>query len=469
MLFNSIDFLFFFAVIATCYRYLHQRVAARNIFLLAASYIFYGWWDSRFLLLLLASTCVDYFVGIAIASTQSNANRRWLLCLSILSNLGILGYFKYAGFLVQSTARVLESVGFAADFPTLQIILPVGISFYTFQTLSYTIDIYRRKLTPTRNWVTFALYVAFFPQLVAGPIERAVSLLPQLSERVSYRASDFSVGFWLLLFGYFKKVFVADNLGASIDPIFADPQLFSAADQWLAVLGFSAQIYGDFSGYSDIARGIARLLGFRLMVNFRLPYFAKSPSEFWQRWHISLSTWLRDYLYISLGGNRNGKFRTCRNLMLTMLLGGLWHGASLNFLVWGGYHGVLLVIQRVFKSFPAGQRSRSWIPNFLLIAMMFSLTQIGWLIFRADSLSTCWMMVTNMDWSWTNHTSRLAAKVLFYAGPLAAMDLWMQASGDLLAPLKLPLLLRCVFYGVLLLMIVFMGFIGTTEFIYFQF
>ena len=478
MLFNSIDFLFFLLVVAGCYCFLRQRVLARNVFLLIGSYTFYGWWDARFLSLLLFSTVVDYWVARAIASRGQQGERRWLLLLSVLSNLGILGYFKYADFFIHSTTRVLEALGFQGDFATLEIILPVGISFYTFQTLSYTVDVYRGKLTATRSFLDFALYVAFFPQLVAGPIERAGRLLPQLAAPVRYRPVDFSAGFWLIVFGYFKKVFVADNLGASIDPIFANPESYSATEIWLSVLGFSAQIYGDFSGYSDIARGVSRLLGFQLMVNFRLPYFARSPSDFWSRWHISLSTWLRDYLYIPLGGNRGGKLKTARNLMLTMLLGGLWHGASMKFIAWGGFHGALLVMQKVFQNrfgddetgdMNAGEADVSKFMAFLQIVAMFGLTQVGWMVFRAPSLSSAWMMCCNTDWSWASSCTRLAAKILFYAGPLAIIDTWMHVSGDLLAPLKLPLMARCVFYGLLLLTVILMGFDGSSDFIYFQF
>ncbi len=455
MLFNSIDFLVFYFSIAVVYPFVLRRCRVRNLLLLVASYVFYGWWDARFLSLLLISTVVDYWIAAAIGRTVEIHRRRWFLAISIAVNLGILGYFKYANFFIDSASQALKTFGSEPDFPTLSIILPLGISFYTFQTLSYTIDVYRRQLEPAGSLLDFALYVAFFPQLVAGPIERAGSLLPQISSPIVYQRNDFAIGTWLVLFGYFKKVYVADNLGASIDMVFDNATGMTFADVCLAVLAFSFQIYGDFSGYSDIARGIARWLGFRLMVNFRLPYFAKSPSEFWQRWHISLSTWLRDYVYIPLGGNRSGELATMRNLMLTMLLGGLWHGAALKFVAWGGFHGVLLILQRRGVRF-------GWL-------MMFLLTQIGWLIFRAPSLSTAAAMLVESPWAWTGHSTRLLLKLGLYAGPLVLIDVWMNRSNDLLAPLKLSLLLQTALYGLMLAAIVVLGFSGAAEFIYFQF
>lgn len=468
MLFNSVNFIAFAVAIAIVYPFLHRRVVPRNVFLLLASYFFYGCWDARFLLLLLFSTLVDYGVGLAMGSTKNPSRRSGLLLVSIASNLGVLGYFKYANFFIESASHVLGQLGMHASYPTLQIVLPVGISFYTFQTLSYTIDVYRGQLKPNRNLLTFALYVAFFPQLVAGPIERATRLLPQLAAPVRYRKSDLFVASWLILFGYFKKVFVADNIGASIDPIFADPENFSAFETWLAVLGFSAQIYGDFSGYSDIARGVSRSLGFHLMVNFRVPYFAAGPSEFWSRWHISLSSWLRDYLYIPLGGNRRGTLRTSLNLMITMLMGGLWHGASTKFVAWGGYHGLLLLGEKCFKS----RKAHTRVANRLVvirILLMFLLTQIGWLIFRASTLEHAWIMLSNRDWSWTGPTNRLLVKILFYAGPLVVMDAWMEYTGDLLIVLKQNVGWQCLLAVIMMFAIFVMGFDGRSEFIYFQF
>ncbi len=455
MLFNSIDFLVFFCGVAAIYPFLYRRPKPRNAVLLVASYVFYGWWDPRFLALLALSTVIDFTIAQLLDATKDERRRLYLVTTSIVLNLSILGYFKYANFFLDSTVRVLDHFGVQADFATLNIILPLGISFYTFQTLSYTLDVYRHRLAPTTSLLDFALYVSFFPQMVAGPIERANSLLPQISLPVTYKSTDFSVAIWLILFGYFKKVFVADNLGASIDPIFASHAQFTLADSLLAVVAFSVQIYGDFSGYSDIARGVARLLGFHLMVNFRCPYFACSPSEFWQRWHISLSTWLRDYLYIPLGGNRGSDLFTARNLMLTMLLGGLWHGASIKFVVWGALHGTLLILERrgvVFK----------WAGTLVMIL-------IGWLIFRAPSLTVAYSMLVDTEWNWTGHTTRLALKIVFYASPLLAMDLWMERNGDLLVATKLTWWCQTLLYSAFVAAIVILGFDGASEFIYFQF
>ena len=296
--------------------------------LLVASYAFYGAWDWRFLGLIVLSTVVDYVVGMSLAATGDPRRRQFLVTASIVANLGILGLFKYAGFFAKSLVGLGASLGVEIPAFALDVVLPVGISFYTFQTLSYTIDIYRGTLKPTRRFLDFALFVAFFPQLVAGPIERASRLLPQVLQPRHVTWEKFGSGSWLILWGLFKKVVIADNLAFLVNAVYATD---ASPTGWQVVAGtvaFAWQIYCDFSGYSDIARGLARLMGFELMVNFNLPYAARSPADFWRRWHISLSTWLRDYLYIPLGGNQGGALRTYRNLGLTMLLGGLWHGAA---------------------------------------------------------------------------------------------------------------------------------------------
>ncbi len=405
---------------------------------------------------------------LALARTNREPWRRLWLGISLASNLGILAYFKYADFFLESAARTLAAFGLSADIPSLEIILPVGISFYTFQTLGYTIDVYRCAIEPMRNLLTFALYVSFFPQLVAGPIERACALLPQLTSPQSPQSQDIVIGAWLVLLGYFKKVYVADNIAASIDPIFEGHDAYSSPEIWLAIVGFSLQIYGDFSGYSDIARGVARCLGFRLMVNFRLPYFALSPSDFWRRWHISLSTWLRDYLYISLGGNRGGRLATARNLMLTMLLGGLWHGASAKFVLWGGYHGALLVAYRNSR-LPQALSMSGFTMRAVAWATMFAATQIGWLIFRAPTISVAWQMLISDQWVWMSGATQLAAKLIAYGGPVVLLDLWMHHTGDLLIPLKQHLVVQVILFTAMLSSIILLGFSGSTTFIYFQF
>jgi D-alanyl-lipoteichoic acid acyltransferase DltB (MBOAT superfamily) len=324
MLFHSFQFWAFMTVVGVVYWRLPHR--GQNVFLLAASYFFYATWDWRFLSLILTSTTLDFFVARAIAGSSVDRVRRRYLLLSLCVNLGILGVFKYYGFFSTELTRMLAAVGIPASIPLVHLILPVGISFYTFQALSYTIDVYRGQMQPTNRFVDFALYISFFPQLVAGPIERSSHLLPQVMHPRTITRGDFSDGVHLVLLGLFKKVVIADNMAPIVNSIFSrDVAQLSGAECLMGVYAFAFQIYGDFSGYSSIAKGVAKWLGFDLMTNFSAPYLATSPQDFWRRWHISLSTWLRDYLYIPLGGNRGGRLFTYRNLLLTMLLGGLWH------------------------------------------------------------------------------------------------------------------------------------------------
>lgn len=388
MLFTEFSFWIFFAVVACAYVVLPHR--GQNRMLLVASYVFYGAWDWRFLSLILLSTIIDYFVGLRMARTAADPARRKLLYVSLALNLGMLFTFKYFGFFVESFQSLLAQAGYDTPQSTLHIILPVGISFFTFQTLSYTIDIYRRQLEPTRDFLDFALFVSFFPQLVAGPIERAKNLLPNISEPRILSWDDVRRGAVLCLIGLVKKIVVADGIAQSVNAIYASPDP-SRLDIMFATWLFAIQIYCDFSGYTDIARGIAKMLGFRLMRNFAQPYFATNPQEFWRRWHISLSTWLRDYLYISLGGNRGGTLKTYRNLLATMTLGGLWHGAAWNFVAWGVYQGALLAGHRALTGpnpdSGAGGRYGllGWGHRILTIALFFQVVCYGWLLFRADS------------------------------------------------------------------------------------
>ena len=390
MLFNSLIFLVFLAVVLVLYRCLTHR--RQNLFLLVASYVFYGYWDWRFLSLLLISTAVDFYVGRGLHRTDARTQRRLWLAVSLVVNLGILGVFKYWGFFVDSAAAVLETWGLQSHRPVLSVVLPVGISFYTFQTLSYTFDIYRRRLEPTDRFLDFALFVSFFPQLVAGPIERAVNLLPQITRPRKVTRRHWITGLNLILIGYLRKVAIADTLAPIVDQVFAAPGGYTSGQLLTGVYAFCFQIYGDFAGYSDIARGVARLLGFELMVNFRAPYLSRTPAEFWRRWHISLSSWLRDYLYIALGGNRHGVWRTYRNLLVTMLLGGLWHGASWTFVVWGLLHGVYLIGYRLVGrsggdlDWPAGLGAR--LRAGLQAVVFFHLVAVTWILFRAPDFAT---------------------------------------------------------------------------------
>lgn len=352
----------------------------RIALLLAASYAFYMSWNPRLVVLLLFSTGIDFVAGHALHTSESpTARKRWLM-LSLVVNLGVLGVFKYYGFFVDSFVALLQSAGVDAQMHTWNIILPLGISFYTFQSMSYTIDIHRGQLTPTRSLLEFATFVAFFPQLVAGPIVRARDFLPQLAERRALRAADMQTGVDYILLGLVKKAVLADNLAPFVDAVFAAPAHADSVHAWVVLFAFYGQIYWDFSGYTDIAIGSARLFGFHIRGNFNRPYLSLSPREFWQRWHISLSTWLRDYLYIPLGGNQGGTRRLYRNLLLTMLLGGLWHGAAWPFVLWGAYHGALLCVHRWWSA--GGRR----LPRPAAWPLMLTATLIGWLLFRAESI-----------------------------------------------------------------------------------
>ncbi len=473
MLFNSFVFLGFFLLIYALYLSSRRSRRLQNVLLLVASYVFYGYWDWRFLGLLALSTVVDFFVGRALHRSADPRRRKLLLTVSVCTNLGILGFFKYFDFFADSLAALMGLLGLQPDPFTLGILLPVGISFYTFQTMSYTIDIYRGKLEPVDSISDFALFVAFFPQLVAGPIERASNLLPQIARPRRIGQDEVGAALWLILWGYFKKVVIADRMALIANPIFAEHAEFQGLELVVGLLAFTVQIYGDFSGYSDIARGVAKLMGFELMVNFKLPYLAINPSDFWLRWHVSLSSWLRDYLYIPLGGSRGGTLRTQRNLALTMLLGGLWHGAAWNFVIWGAYHGTLLAVYRWLDPRPIHAdpwRDRSQRPRVLfMMALMFVFTVIGWLIFRADSASQIVYFLGNMhhgvgETGWT-----LLYTWFYFSWPLIPVQLLQYRTGNLLAVTGLPTPLKLAIYGLLFCGIVAFAVHESMEFIYFQF
>jgi D-alanyl-lipoteichoic acid acyltransferase DltB (MBOAT superfamily) len=386
MIFTDIKFWWFFAAVLTIVLVNHRlirSVKVQNLVLLVSSYYFYAQWDWRFLSLIIISTLVDYVAGYKMGTVTTN-RKPWLM-LSLCVNIGILGFFKYFDFFITEAAIGLEALGFNASVPTLNVILPVGISFYTFQTLTYTIDIYRGHLKPTRDLLAFAAYVAFFPQLVAGPIERATNLLHQFQRRWSFNEKQITEGLRLILFGLVLKVCVADKLAPMVDEIFASPESFDGGELALGAVYFAFQIYGDFCGYSTIAIGLAKILGFELMTNFRTPYFATSIQDFWRRWHISLSTFFRDYVYIPLGGSRVGDLKKNRNLIVTFTVSGLWHGANWTFIVWGFYHGVLLIIQNQL-----GKLKTEYFPkplvNLVFMGTTFTLVCIGWVVFRAESM-----------------------------------------------------------------------------------
>ena len=390
MLFNSIAFLIFLPSVFIIYWSFTTNLKLQNLILLIASYIFYAWWDWRFLSLIIFSSIVDYCVGIQIYKTDNSKAKYYWLLVSLVMNLGLLGVFKYFNFFAESFQQAFNFIGYKMNPFTLNIILPVGISFYTFQTLSYSIDIYRGNLKPTRNVVSFFTFIAFFPQLVAGPIERASNLLPQIDKKRNFNKEWFKAGILQVTIGLFRKIVIADTLGRYVDTIYSNPEVYNSSTLLIATFFYAFQIYFDFSGYSDIAIGTAKMFGFKFMQNFDLPYFSKSLTEFWRRWHMSLSFWLRDYLYISLGGNRKGIKITYRNLLLTMLLGGLWHGSSWNFVIWGGIHGIVLS----FEKFSNGRNHtffglrNKWIGRLTTFAIVL----VSWIFFRAltlqDALNT---------------------------------------------------------------------------------
>lgn len=393
MLFNSIEFLLFLPITFIVYWVVFKNnIKGQNFFLLFASYVFYGWWDYRFLGLIVASTLVDFFVGRALGNTKLKSNRKWLLGLSITFNIGLLGFFKYYNFFIESWIEAWATIGVAMHTSTLQIILPVGISFYTFQTLSYTIDVYRRKLAPTNDIINFGVYVAFFPQLVAGPIERATRLLPQFSKKRIFDEDQAISGIHLILWGLFKKMVIADSCATYVNVIFNNYEDMNTASLILGAVYFSFQIYGDFSGYSDIAIGTARLFGFDLMRNFNYPYFARDIAEFWRRWHISLSTWFRDYLYIPLGGSKGTKVNQLRNVFIIFLVSGFWHGANWTFIIWGGVHALLfipLLLSGRNRKYTGHICEGRYLPTLrvlLAIILTFILTTFAWVFFRANSV-----------------------------------------------------------------------------------
>ena len=408
MLFNSLEFLLFLPTVFAAYWILNlwtdrpRGLQAQNLLLLIASYVFYGWWDWRFLSLIAFSTLVDFAVGIQIAKAnaleiptnaddalRSRTAKRWL-GVSMGVNLGLLGYFKYANFFIENWIEAWSAVGVHMDPWTLKVILPVGISFYTFQTLSYSIDIYRRRLEPTKNLIEFAAFVSFFPQLVAGPIERASALLPQIASRRKFQYEEGVGGLRLILWGMFKKVVVADTCAIYVNDVFANYTEYSGPTLMMGAVFFAFQIYGDFSGYSDIAIGTARLFGIKLMTNFKTPYFSRDIAEFWRRWHISLSTWFRDYLYIPLGGSRVGKWKAVRNTFAIFLVSGFWHGANWTFIVWGLIHAALfLPLLLLGQNRKNTDNTIGWPSPSQFFGMIwtFSLVVAAWVFFRAESIA----------------------------------------------------------------------------------
>ena len=558
MLFNSLAFLVFFAIVYPTYRVLSLR--GQNRLLLLTGYLFYGWWDVRFLFLLALSTGIDFSCGLmlgtgrvpardrrlvsifVLASAFGFATIQWdavrlirhastslagsmlptvavewgrllptdlsgwgvllgsalgvlisniiyvllaampesrrrpiLIVLTVAANLALLGFFKYFNFFIDSASGLIRAMGFSESSLYLHIVLPVGLSFYTFQSMSYTIDVYRKKFAPVHDFWDYAVFVAFFPPLVAGPIERASHLVPQLVRPRTPNLDQSTRGLYLMLLGYFKKVAIADGLAGSVSSVYGSPGMPSWSDIVLATLYFAIQIYCDFSGYTDIARGVGKLLGIELFLNFDLPYVSRGPTEFWQRWHISLSSWLRDYLYIPLGGNRLGRWKTYRNLMLTMLLGGLWHGAAWNFVLWGLYHGLVLCAYRAVgaERVPAeGSRRSPRIVQLGAWALFFMLTCYGWLLFRAGSLGQVAMFTMKLLTGFNDlgiHAVVPRMSAMYGLPLLIGYELVEYACGSSEFYRRLPAPVRAAWYAALCFVIL-MGLSNEpAKFIYFQF
>lgn len=493
MLFNSFTFAGFFALAYVLYLLSMRRLVLQNALLLAVSYVFYAWWDWRFLGLIILSTLVDFICGRQLDKRREHDRdgqtgrktlraRRVILLISLGANLGILGAFKYFDFFAASAAELLSAIGLPLEPRLLNLVLPVGISFYTFQTLSYTIDIYRGTLRAHHSLLDFAVFVAFFPQLVAGPIVRARVLLPQVAALRRLHLDRIYEGAYLILWGLFKKVVIADNLAVLVDAIYGAEATPIGGTVVIAVYAFTIQIYCDFSGYSDIARGCAMMMGFDIPLNFNLPYFAANPREFWQRWHMSLSSWLRDYIYIPLGGSRGGLRRMCIAIMLTMVLGGLWHGAAWTFVLWGAYHGAVLLVHRAMMPWLDGVTGR-WtgrsrlVARWLAVVGFFHLVCLGLLIFRADSVGQVGAMLASIatPWPWWVLSGAVSLKsigaftLLAYTLPLFIVQVAQQVTGDLNVVLRMPAPARGLAYTAMFYALVVFGYHYERPFIYFQF
>jgi len=475
--FNSFQFLIFLPAVLILYFSIPFRF--RWMFLLASSYYFYMCWKPEYVILIIISTLIDYYAGLQMGKTNQKAKRKKFLILSLCSNLGILFGFKYFNFFSSELHNALNHLNIFYDEPVFNILLPVGISFYTFQTLSYTIDVYRGNKTPEKHLGIFALYVAFFPQLVAGPIERSTSLLPQFRQRHSFDYERTCSGLKLILWGYFKKVVVADRLGATVNMVYGNPSGFHGPVLLIATYFFAFQIYCDFSGYSDIAIGVSRIMGYRLMENFKRPYFAQSLTDFWKRWHISLTTWFKDYLYIPLGGNRVNTLLWCSNIFIVFLLSGLWHGAKWTFLVWGGIHGVALLISRFVKKPLAALYKLPFlhaIPIFVRkaihIVVTFHIIIFAWIFFRANSLSDAFIIIRNMFHKSSHVFALDHPDMIFKLSVITFLLLseCAQSKIDLGKMFKtFPIYIRWNLYYVFMIFIVLFGEFNSLQFIYFQF
>ncbi|SFO48145.1 D-alanyl-lipoteichoic acid acyltransferase DltB, MBOAT superfamily [Algoriphagus ornithinivorans] len=504
MLFNLYEYLIFLPTVFLLYWYVFSKnLQARNIFLLAVSYVFYGWWDWRFLGLIAFSSLIDYWCGLRLAVNSPDSNREQYavdpanrqlptarskslfksrelyLWISLTFNLGLLGFFKYFNFFIDSTIQAINALGFQANSYTLQLILPVGISFYTFQTMSYTIDVYRGKMKATKDPVAFFAYVSFFPQLVAGPIERATNLLPQFFKKKVFDYSLAMDGMRQILWGLFMKVVIADNCAVFVNQAFTNPESQPASNLLIGAVFFSFQIYGDFGGYSNIAIGTGKLLGFNLMQNFAFPYFSRDIAEFWRRWHISLSTWFRDYVYIPLGGSKGSKSQSLRNIFIIFLVSGFWHGANWTFIIWGGIHAALFIPlylfgkNRVNIGIVAQNRTFPSLYELGQLLVTFSLVTVGWIFFRSPDLASAGVYIQNLFEASILQKPQMDIRVyLFIIWALIFTLLEWRGRREEFAIQKMaftkPALIRySLYYG--LVMAVFLFARKEQEFIYFQF
>ncbi len=481
MLFNSLEFAAFIALFFPLYWAVKGKVQLQNVLVLVASYVFYGWWDWRFLCLIAASSLVDFGVGLALGNADTTRSRKAWLAVSVLFNLGVLCTFKYFDFFADNMALLLGKMGFAADAVTLDLVLPVGISFYTFQTLSYTIDVYRKTLEPARDPVAFFAYVAFFPQLVAGPIERATRLLPQFARARKFDLTLAKDGLRQILWGLFAKVVIADNCAPMVNELFGtDLSYHGGTTLVLGAVLFAFQIYGDFAGYSNIALGVSKLLGFELMVNFRTPYFSRDIAEFWRRWHISLSTWFRDYVYIPLGGSRGGRSMAVRNIFIIFLVSGFWHGANWTFVVWGGLNALFFVPlflrgrnRRYTEHIAEGRKWPTVREGFAMLST-FALTCVAWVFFRAKTVGEAWdylvTLVVQMPQTPAAVAEKLLRPISIFIVALLVLE-WINRSRDHgLDVARWPVWARWATYYLLVFSIFFFGnYQDPIDFIYFQF
>lgn len=487
MTFTTLTFLIFLGIVFALYWSIRNRTA-QNVLIIIASYIFYGWWDWRFCGLMLLASLLDYGVGLGLNGASSPSRRKLLLAIGLTGNVGMLAYFKYFNFFAENFQRAAASIGWSVDAVTLNVVLPVGISFYTFQTMSYSIDVYRGKLVATPRLIEYLAYVSFFPQLVAGPIERATNLLPQFfRERVFNH--DLAVdGCRQMLWGFFKKMVIADNLAPMVDAVFGQPANYAGGELAMATFFFAIQIYCDFSGYSDIAIGLARLFGFELMRNFADPYLSQSLGEFWRRWHISLTTWFKDYVYIPLGGSKVSKWRQVKNVLITFLLSGFWHGASWNFIAWGAFNG-LLVLPEIISGKGKALRAtdipggNGLIPSWRVVARIlitFAMACVGWIFFRAATLSDAWLIIQRIvvdAFSLEGYfmglqnaqDQPLGNFLLLAIAGLIAVE-WIQRGEPHALTLRAwPQPFRWAAYCALTAIIILGGTISASQFVYFQF